>query len=170
MINHAFTVVVSCHFWHGLSCSTNCARTLDGRLLYVIHHVVQSGQTSGIAGRIIGEMSLFLRDIVDLTYELDILLTKRRPSIEGWGFLFATLEKRGFDPSVILCVRLLYSRARCSILINGCLFPVFCPTRGVRQGCFCRPSCTYLPWRFQHESLDLSLIPNTIQRAKSIET
>lgn len=48
--------------------------------------------------------------------------------------LFATLEKMGFGPSFISWVRLLYSKARCSILVNGYSSPVFYPTRGVRQG------------------------------------
>lgn len=54
--------------------------------------------------------------------------------IELTGLLFAILEEMGFGPSLIRWVRLFYSKARCSILVNG-HSPVFHPTRGVRQGC-----------------------------------
>ena len=118
-----------------------CARTLAGRLLKVIHHVVHSDQTCGVPGRYIGENVSLLRDIVDVTTELHlpaaILSLDQEKAFDrvDWAFLFRTLEKMGFGPSFIRWVRLLYSRARCSILINGHSTPVFYPSRGVRQGC-----------------------------------
>ena len=118
-----------------------CARTLAGRLLKVIHHVVHSDQTCGIPGRFIGENVSFLRDVVDITCELNlpaaILSLDQEKAFDrvDWGFLFLTLEKMGFGQSFFRWVRLLYTRARCSILINGYSSPVFYPSRGVRQGC-----------------------------------
>ena len=118
-----------------------CARTLAARLLQVIHFVVHSDQTCGIPGRYIGENVSLLRDIVDLSSELHIpaaiLSLDQENAFDrvDWSFLFATLDKMGFGPSFIRWVRLLYSRARCSILVNGYSSPVFYPTRGVRQGC-----------------------------------
>ncbi len=118
-----------------------CARTLAGRLLKVIHHVVHIDQTCGIPGRYIGENVSLLRDIVDVTSELNlpaaILSLDQEKAFDrvDWAFMFATLEKMGFGPSFIRWVRLLYSRARCSILVNGYSSPVFYPSRGVRQGC-----------------------------------
>ena len=113
-----------------------CARTLAGRLLKVIHHVVHSDQTCGIPGRFIGENVSFLRDVVDITSELNlpaaILSLDQEKAFDrvDWGFLFLTLEKMGFGQSFIRWVRLLYTRARCSILINGYSSPVFYPSRG----------------------------------------
>jgi len=49
-----------------------CARTLAGRLLQVIHFVVYSDHTCGIPGRYIGTNVSLLRDIVDLSSELQI--------------------------------------------------------------------------------------------------
>ena len=118
-----------------------CARTLAGRLLKVIHHVVHGDQTCGIPGRFIGENVSFLRDVVDITSELNlpaaILSLDQEKAFDrvDWGFLFLTLEKMVFGQSFIRWVRLLYTRARCSILINGYSSPVFYPSRGVRQGC-----------------------------------
>ena len=103
--------------------------------------LVHSDQTCGIPGRYIGENVSLLRDIVDLSSELHIpaaiLSLDQEKAFDrvDWSFLFATLEKMGFGPSFIRWVRLLYSKARCSILVNGYSSPVFYPTRGVRQGC-----------------------------------
>ena len=118
-----------------------CARTLAGRRLQVIHFVVHSDQTCGIPGRYIGESVSLLRDIVDLSAELHfpaaILSLDQEKAFDrvDWSFLFATLEKNGLCPSFIRWVRLLYSKARCSILVNGYSSPVFYPTSGIRQGC-----------------------------------
>lgn len=83
-----------------------CAPTLAGRLLQVIHHVVQSDQTCGIPGRFIGENVSLFSDIVDLTSYLNIpaiLSLDQEKAFDrvDWDFMFATLEKMGFDPSFI---------------------------------------------------------------------
>ena len=118
-----------------------CARTLAGRLLRVIHHVVHSDQTCGIPGRFIGENVVLLRDIVDITSELNlpaaILSLDQEKAFDrvDWNFMFLCLERMGFGQSFVRWVRLLYTRARCSILVDGYTSPVFYPSRGVRQGC-----------------------------------
>ena len=48
-----------------------CSRTLAGRLLKVLHHVVERDQTCGVPGRYIGENVFLLRDLVDFTSESD---------------------------------------------------------------------------------------------------
>lgn len=118
-----------------------CVRTLAGHLLKVIHHVVHSDQTCGIPGRYIAENVSLLRDVVDVTSELNlpaaILSLDQEKAFDcvNCAFMFSTLEKMGFGPSFIRWVPLLYSRAGCSILVNGYSSPVFYPSRGVRQGC-----------------------------------
>ena len=102
-----------------------CAHTLAACLLQVIYFVVHPDQTCGIQGRYIGENVSLLRDIVDLSSKLNIpaaiLSLDKEKAFDrvDWSFLFATLEKMGFGPSFIRWVRLLYSRARCSVLVNG---------------------------------------------------
>lgn len=84
-----------------------CAMTLGGRLLRVIHLVVHSDQTCGIPGRYIGENVSHLRDIVDVTIELDlpaaILSLDQEKAFDrvDWVFMFRTLEKMGLGPSFI---------------------------------------------------------------------
>ena len=100
--------------------------------------MVHSDQTCGIPGRFIGENVSFLHDITsELNLPAAILSLDQENAFDrvDWGFLFLTLEKMGFGQSFIRWVRLLYTRARCSILINGYSSPVFYPSRGVRQAC-----------------------------------
>jgi len=84
-----------------------CARTLAARLLQVIHFVVHYDQTCGIPGRYIGENVSLLRDIVDLSSELQIpaaiLSFNQEKAFDrvDWSLLFATLEEMGFGFSFI---------------------------------------------------------------------
>ena len=118
-----------------------CARTLAGRLLRVIHYVVEKDQTCGVPGRYIGENVSLLRDLVDYTSETDtpaaILSLDQEKAFDrvGWNFMFNTLSRMGFCPSFIRWVRLLYTDVRSCVLVNGHSTPVFYPSRGVRQGC-----------------------------------
>ena len=101
---------VECKNWHPITLLNVdyklCARTLAGRLLKVIHHMVHSDQTCGVPGRYIGENVSLLRDIVDVTTELHlptaILSLDQEKAFDrvDWAFLFRTLEKMGFGPSL----------------------------------------------------------------------
>ena len=118
-----------------------CARTLAGRLLKVIHHVVAPDQTCGVPGRFIGENVILLRDIVDGANETNlpvaILSLDQEKAFDrvDWNFLLATLSKMGFGPSFISWVRLLYTEIRSTVFVNGYFSDIFSPSRGVRQGC-----------------------------------
>ena len=118
-----------------------CSRTLAGRLLKVLHHVVERDQTYGVPGRYIGENVSLLRDLLDFTSESDtpaaILSLDQEKAFDrvDWAFMFLTLGRMGFGPSFIRWVRLLYTDVRSCVLINGYSSPVFFPSRGVRQGC-----------------------------------
>ena len=118
-----------------------CARTLAGRLLKVIHHVVAPDQTCRVPGRYIGENIALLRDVIAVANELHlpvaILSLDQEKAFDrvDWPFLFSLMAKMGFGPSFIAWVRLLYSGIRSSIFINGYTSHHFEPSRGVRQGC-----------------------------------
>ena len=118
-----------------------CARTLAGRLLKVIHHVVSPDQTCGVPGRYIGENVALLRDVVDLANERDlpvaVLSLDQEKAFDrvDWQFLFSTLNVMGFGPSFIAWVKLLYSGVRSTVFVNGYFSDPFSPSRGVRQGC-----------------------------------
>ena len=118
-----------------------CARTLAGRLLKVIHHVVAPDQTCGVPGRYIGENVALLRDVAhyanDLNIPVAILSLDQEKAFDrvDWHFLSSTLQKMGFGPSFIRWVELLYSDIRSSVIINGYASRSFKPSRGVRQGC-----------------------------------
>ena len=118
-----------------------CARTLAGRLLKVLHHIISPDQTCGVPGRFIGENVAFLRDLVDFTSETGtpaaILSLDQEKAFDrvDWPFLFRTLSCLGFGQPFISWVRLLYSGVRSAILVNGYTSNSFWPSRGVRQGC-----------------------------------
>jgi len=118
-----------------------CARTLAGRLLGIIHHVVAPDQTCGVPGRFIGENVSLLRDIVDVAngtnLPVAILSLDQEKAFDrvDWNFLLATLSKMGFGPSFISWVRLPYTEIRSTVFVNGYFSDVFSPSRGVRQGC-----------------------------------
>ena len=84
-----------------------CARTLAGRLLKVIHHVVSPDQTCGVPGRYIGENVALLHDMVDLANERDlpvaILSLDQEKGFDqvDWQFLFSTLSAMGFGHTFI---------------------------------------------------------------------
>ena len=74
-----------------LNCGYKIAsRGIAGRLLKVIHLVVEKDQTCGIPGRFIGENVAFLRNVVDYTTLSDVpllfyLSTKKRRLTEWTG-------------------------------------------------------------------------------------
>ena len=76
-----------------------CSRTLVGRLLKVIHHVVTPDQTCGVLGRFIGENVAFLRDVVAFANECNIpaavLSLDQEKAFDrvDWSFLFLLLSR-----------------------------------------------------------------------------
>ena len=118
-----------------------CARAIAGRLLRVIHFVVNRDQTCGVPGRYIGENVSLLRDLVSYTSEVDapaaLLSLDQEKAFDrvDWDFMFSTLSRMGFGPSFIRWVRLLYTNIRSCVFVNGYSTSVFYPSRGVRQGC-----------------------------------
>ena len=117
------------------------SRVIAGRLLKVIHLVVNKDQTCGVPGRFIGENVALLRDVVDYASSsgapIAILSLDQEKAFDrvDWPFMRSTLSAMGFGPSFISWVDLFYHRVQSSVNVNGYLSPFFGLSRGVRQGC-----------------------------------
>ena len=117
------------------------SRVIAGRLLKVIHLVVDKDQTCGVPGRFIGENVAFLRDVVDYAAQSDVPVAilsldqeKAFDRVE-WSFMRQTLQSMGFGDSFISWVDLFYCNVRSFVNVNGYLSQPFSLSRGVRQGC-----------------------------------
>ena len=117
------------------------ARVIAGRLLKVIHLVVDKDQTCGVPGRFIGENVALLRDVVYYATSFDVpvavLSLDQEKAFDrvDWDFMRSTLSTMGFGPSFISWVNLFYNRVQSAVNVNGYLSPFFNLSRGVRQGC-----------------------------------
>ena len=117
------------------------ARVIAGRLLKVIHLVVDKDQTCGVPGRFIGENVALLRDVAEYASAsgapVAILSLDQEKAFDrvDWGFMRSTLTAMGFGPSFISWVDLFYFRVQSAVNVNGYLSPFFDLSRGVRQGC-----------------------------------
>ena len=117
------------------------SRAIAGRLLKVIHSVVNKDQTCGVPGRFIGENVALLRDVVDFASSSNVpvaiisLDQEKAFDRVDWRFMRATLSKMGFGSSFIRWVDLFYTGVQSAVILNGYLSGFFSLSRGVRQGC-----------------------------------
>jgi len=117
------------------------SRVITGRLLKVIHLVVDKDQACGVPGRFIGENVAFLRDVVDYAnlsnVPVAILSLDQEKAFDRleWSFIRETLQSMGFGTSFVNWVDLFYCNVRSSVNVNGYLSQPFSLSRGVRQGC-----------------------------------
>lgn len=117
------------------------SRVIAGRLLKVIHLVVEEDQTCGVPGRFIGENVAFLRDVVDYAtlsnVPVAILSLDQEKAFDrvDWSFMRDTLTSMGFGHSFIRWVDLFYHGVQSAVNVNGYLSKFFPLSRGVRQGC-----------------------------------
>ena len=117
------------------------SRAIAGRLLKVIHLVVNSNQICGVPGRYIGDSVAFLRDVVSYASlsgtPVAILSLDQEKAFDrvDWGFLRSTLVRMGFGSSFIGWVDLFYTGVQSAAKFNGYRSSFFCLSRGVRQGC-----------------------------------
>ena len=125
-----------------LNCDYKIAsRVIAGRLLKVIHLVVEKDQTCGVPGRFIGENVAFLRNVVDYATLSDVpvafLSVDQEKAFDrvDWDFMRATLRHMGFSPSFIGWVNLFYSGVQSAVNVNGHISDFFALSSGVRQGC-----------------------------------
>ena len=117
------------------------SRVIAGRLLKVIHLVVDKDQTCGVPGHFIGENVALLRDVIDYASSsgspIAILSLDQEKAFDhiDWDFMRLTLSAMGFGPTFISWVDLFYHHVQSSVLVNDRLFPFFSLSRGVRQDC-----------------------------------
>lgn len=83
------------------------SRVIAGRLLKVIHLLVNKDQTCGVPGRYIRENVALLRDVVHYAtttgVPVGILSLDQEKAFDrvDWGFMRSTLSAMGFGPSFI---------------------------------------------------------------------
>ena len=105
------------------------SRAIAGRLLKVIHLVVNKDQTCGVPGRYIGENVSLVRDVVDYTmstgFPAAIFSLDQEKAFDrvDWGFMKATPSAMSFCPAFIAWVSLFYHLAQSSVNVNGYLSP-----------------------------------------------
>lgn len=131
--------------WHPISLLNIdyklASRSIAGRLLKVIHLVVDKDQTCGVPGRFMGENVALLRDVVDYSsltgVPVAVLSLDQEKAFDcvDWSFMHSTLLALGFGPSFILWVNLFYNSSRSAIMVNGYMSASFNLSRGVCQGC-----------------------------------
>ena len=138
------------------------SRVIAGRLLKVIHSVVDKDQTCGVPGRFIGENVALLRDVAEYASSsgtaIAILSLDQEKAFDrvDWSFMRSTLSAMGFGPSFIAWVDLFYFRVQSAVNVNGYLSSFFTLSRGVRQGCPLSP----LLYVLVSEVLAASIRPN----------
>ena len=102
---------------------------IAGRLLKVIHLVVDKDQTCGVPGRYIGENVALFRDVVYFSTSFDIpvaiLSLDQEKAFDrvDWDFVRVTLSTMGFGPLFISWVNLFYNRVQSAVNVNGYLSP-----------------------------------------------
>lgn len=101
------------------------SRVIAGRLLKVIHLLVNKDQTCGVLGRYIGENVAILHDVVHYATTtgdpVGILSLDQEKAFDraDWGFMRSALSAMGFGPSFISWVDLFYHRVQSSVNVNG---------------------------------------------------
>ena len=113
--------------WHPISpLNIDCkiaACAIAGRLLKVIHLVVEKDQTCGVPGRYDSPVAILSLDQEKAFDRVD------------WGFMLSTLRTMGFGESFVNWVRLFYTNVQSAVNVNGYLSSFFSLSRGVHQGC-----------------------------------
>ena len=107
------------------------SRAIAGRLLKVIHSVVNKDQTCEVPGRFIGENVALLRDVVDFASSSNVpvaiisLDQEKAFDRVDWRFIRATLSKMSFGSSFIRWVDLFYTGVQSAVIVNGYLSGCF---------------------------------------------
>ena len=125
------------------------ARILAGRLSKVLQLLIHPDQSSSVQGRYIGENSVFQysreASVPGALFSLD---QEKAFDRVDHGFLFRIMSHVRFGSSFFSWVKLLYSGISSAVCINGYTSAAFFPSRGVRQGCPCRPCFMFCLLKF----------------------
>ena len=151
------------------------SRAIAGRLLKVIHLVVNCDQSCGVPGRFIGDTVALIRDVVNYATSANvpvaILSLDQEKAFDrvDWGFLRSVLVHMGFGPSFVSWVDLFYSGVQSAVKVNGYLTHFFKLSRGVRQGCPLSPLCVSSPLSVVSQYADdMSLVVTTTDAIKAV--
>ena len=107
------------------------SRAIAGRIIEVIHSVVNKDKKCGVPGRFIGENVALLRDVVDFAslsnVPVAIILLDQEKAFDrvDWRFMRATFSKMGFGYSFIRWVDLFYTGVQSAVIVNGYLSGFF---------------------------------------------
>ena len=117
------------------------AYALANRLKKVLPSIISDEQTGYIKKRYIGFNIRQIQDIIDYAEQfkvdgaiLFLDFTKAFDSIE-WHFMFKSLEKFGFQKSILDWIQTLYTDIRGCVCNNGWVSEPYPIERGIRQGC-----------------------------------
>jgi len=116
------------------------SKVLAERLKSVLPSLIMPDQTAYVANRFLGESVRLISDVLETTKKLNIggfMLTidieKAFDSVDH-TFLFAILEKQGFDPEFIDWVKVLRKNQESTVMNGGTSTGYFPLNRGSRQG------------------------------------
>ena len=115
--------------WHPISLLNVdyklASRVIAGRLLKVIHLVVNKDQTCGVPGRFIGGNVALLSDVADFASSssvpvANLFLDQEKAFYRGdWHFMRATLSKMGFGSSCIRWIDLFYTELLSAVIVKA---------------------------------------------------
>ena len=116
------------------------SKVFADRLKTVLPSLISNDQTAYVANRFLGESVRLISDILDITKKLNmdgflftIDIEKAFDSVDH-TFLFAILEKQGFDPEFIDWIKVLHKNQESTVMNGGTSTGYFPLNRGSRQG------------------------------------
>lgn len=116
------------------------SRVLTNRLRPFMDSLVHPDQKGFIPGRSIHEQVILVRDLQVLMTSADAVglatfldFAKAYDRVNR-PYLFRVMDRQGFGPNFLAWIRLMYTDAQCSLMINGWAQDPLLPSRGVKQG------------------------------------
>jgi hypothetical protein len=117
------------------------AKYVSNVLATVLPYLINPNQTGFVRGRDIRENILLVKEIIRHAAEESLpgilILCDFEKAYDriDQGFLFKVLERVGFGPFFVRCVRTLYARTECRLIINMFITKPITYAGGVKQGC-----------------------------------
>ena len=115
-------------------------KALAERLKLVLPSIIMHDQTAYVYNRFIGQSVRLISDILEITkimniegYILTMDIEKAFDSVDH-SFLFATLEKFGFDSYFVDWIKVLLNKQESCVINGGVSTGYFALERGTRQG------------------------------------
>ena len=114
---------------------------LSARLQNVLHKLISPEQVAYVKERFIGQNIRLLLDIIEYARKFNkngvILFLDFEKAFDSlsWDFIFKCLKKMGFKENFCQWVKIIYTKPKAFIKINGFLSRSVNIERGIRQGC-----------------------------------